>query len=121
MDSTELVAPPFVVIFSSEWARIGTRDGLQPVISQVTNIPQGFFARGDLIEFSIAQKMSWASRRETTRVEDQAYCLLGLFGVNMPLLYGEGSRAFIRLQEEIMKHSDDQSLFAWAPPKFATV
>jgi hypothetical protein len=57
--------------------------------------------------------MSWAAGRETTREEDIAYCLLGLFEVNMPLLYGEGARAFIRLQEEIIKETDDQSLFAW--------
>ena len=57
--------------------------------------------------------MSWAAKRQTTRVEDTAYCLLGIFGVNMPLLYGEGERAFIRLQEEITKITDDQSLFAW--------
>ena len=62
---------------------------------------------------SIARRMSWASYRATTRVEDIAYCLMGLFAVNMPLLYGEGERAFIRLQEEIMKRPDDQSLFAW--------
>ncbi|KAM7195915.1 Heterokaryon incompatibility protein (HET) domain containing protein [Naviculisporaceae sp. PSN 640] len=63
--------------------------------------------------FSNAQKMSWAARRVTTRREDQAYCLLGLFGVNMPLLYGEGDLAFIRLQDEIMSNSDDSSLLAF--------
>jgi hypothetical protein len=57
--------------------------------------------------------MSWASKRETKRVEDVAYCLMGIFGINMPLLYGEGEKAFIRLQEEIMKMSDDHNLFAW--------
>jgi hypothetical protein len=57
--------------------------------------------------------MSWASKRVTTRTEDIAYCLIGIFGANLPLLYGEGERAFIRLQEEIMRSSDDQSLFAW--------
>jgi hypothetical protein len=57
--------------------------------------------------------MSWASKRETTTVEDLAYCLMGMFGINMPLLYGEGERAFTRLQEEIVKASDDYSLFAW--------
>src|SRR5436305_4871678 len=61
--------------------------------------------------------MSWASKRQTTRVEDMAYCLMGLFGVNMPMLYGEGERAFGRLQEEIMKTSDDHTLFAWTEPK----
>lgn len=57
--------------------------------------------------------MSWASQRQTTRPEDVAYSLLGIFGINMPLLYGEGTKAFIRLQEEIVKESDDQSIFAW--------
>jgi hypothetical protein len=60
--------------------------------------------------------MSWAANRETTRPEDMAYCLLGLFNVNMPLLYGEGRRAFIRLQEHIIQESDDMSLFAWEDP-----
>ncbi|KAI0480905.1 hypothetical protein GGR56DRAFT_628085 [Xylariaceae sp. FL0804] len=57
--------------------------------------------------------MSWASNRQTTRVEDMAYCLLGIFDINMPLLYGEGKKAFIRLQEEIIKSSNDLSIFAW--------
>lgn len=57
--------------------------------------------------------MFWASQRTTTRIEDVAYCLLGGFAVNMPSLYGEGEQAFVRLQEEIMETSDDQSIFAW--------
>jgi len=60
----------------------------------------------------VAQNMSWEARRQTTRQEDRAYSLMGLFGANMPLLYGEGPRAFIRLQEEIMRTTADQSLFA---------
>lgn len=63
--------------------------------------------------FSNAQKMSWAARRVTTRREDQAYCLLGLFSVNMSLLYGEGDNAFLRLQEEIIRKSDEASLLAF--------
>jgi len=63
---------------------------------------------------SIAQKMSWAAKRQTTRVEDIAYCLLGIFGVTMPLLYGEGSRAFLRLQEELINRFNDQTIFAWS-------
>jgi Heterokaryon incompatibility protein (HET) len=65
------------------------------------------------LDLSIATRMSWAASRETTRVEDIAYCLLGIFSVNMPLLYGEGRRAFIRLQEAILRETDDQSIFAW--------
>ena len=57
--------------------------------------------------------MSWAANRGTTRVEDEAYCLLGLFGISMPTLYGEGRKAFYRLQEEILRTSEDTSLFAW--------
>ena len=68
---------------------------------------------GNLATFSVARRMPWAASRVTTVKEDSAYCLFGLFGVNMPMLYGEGERAFIRLQEEIMKRSDDHSLFAW--------
>ena len=65
-----------------------------------------------LDSFSVAQRMSWAAGRRTTRVEDEAYSLLGLFGVNMPLLYGEGRRAFFRLQQEILRTSNDQSILA---------
>ena len=65
---------------------------------------------------SVAQKLSWASERETTRIEDEAYSLLGLFDVNMPLLYGEGPKAFRRLQHEIIRSSDDHSIFAWTGP-----
>jgi len=60
--------------------------------------------------------MSWASKRETTRLEDMAYCLMGLFDVHMPPLYGEGTRAFTRLQEEILRNSSDLSIFAWSIP-----
>jgi hypothetical protein len=57
--------------------------------------------------------MSWAAKRKTSRIEDEAYCLLGLFDVNMPPLYGEGKKAFMRLQLEILKTSDDESIFFW--------
>jgi len=57
--------------------------------------------------------MYWGSARQTTRTEDLAYCLLGIFGVHMPLIYGEGIHAFCRLQEEIVKRSNDLTIFAW--------
>lgn len=63
--------------------------------------------------WSIAQRTSWTSGRRTTRIEDRAHSLLGIFQVNMLLHYGEGSRAFQRLQEEIVKVSNDISIFAW--------
>jgi hypothetical protein len=83
-------------------------------LSTITNIHEDFLSGGsDLREASIAQRMGWASRRMTSRVEDEAYCLLGIFDINMPLIYGEGRKAFARLQEEIMKRSTDQSILAW--------
>jgi hypothetical protein len=69
-----------------------------------------------LTNASIAQRMHWAAGRETTRPEDEAYSLLGIFDVNLPLIYGEGRKAFIRLQEEIIRRTTDQSIFAWRLP-----
>lgn len=64
-------------------------------------------------ELSIGERMRWASKRTATRSEDLAYSLLGVFGINMPLLYGEGDKAFYRLQLEIIRQSTDESIFAW--------
>jgi hypothetical protein len=101
------------IFLDKEWQEVGTKSNLYRAISEITGIPTGFLLGDDIGYASVAQRMSWASKRETTRVEDLAYRLMGLFGIYMPMLYGEGERAFIRLQEEIMKVSDDHSLFAW--------
>lgn len=82
-------------------------------MSKVLGIPSKALVGANLDGFSVAKKMSWAAKRQTTRVEDTTYCLLGIFDISMPLLYGEGMKAFERLQEEIIKSSNDQSLFAW--------
>lgn len=113
----ELLASKIVEFYASDWTYLGTKADLRYSISLVTGIHVSALTSRSVQTFSIAQRMSWASRRSTTRPEDIAYCLLGLFNVNMPLLYGEGARkAFVRLQEEIMKQSDDQSIFAWNQP-----
>lgn len=109
----ELIAPSILVFYGAGWGEIGSRDTLVAEIAAATHIDAALFAHGNLHEYSVAQRMSWAARRMTTRVEDEAYCLLGIFGVNMPLVYGEGMMAFVRLQEEIMRRSADQSIFAW--------
>lgn len=109
----ELIAPLDLVIFARDWRVIGTKLSLQGTIAAITGIDKAVLVDGNLRRMSIARKMSWASKRETTRVEDIAYCLMGLFNINMPMLYGEGEKAFIRLQEEIIKDSDDHSIFAW--------
>jgi hypothetical protein len=108
----ELIAPGVVHFYGAGWKPIVSRDTLLELIVKITRISPQYFSNGDLSRFSAAQKMSWAARRETTRIEDMAYCLLGLFDINMPLLYGEGKRAFLRLQEEILRQSEDDSLFS---------
>ncbi|KAI0896648.1 heterokaryon incompatibility protein-domain-containing protein [Annulohypoxylon nitens] len=91
----EIVAPREILFFSKTWGLLGSKSKLP------------------LYRASIAQRMSWASCRSTTREEDIAYSLLGIFDINMPLLYGEGSKAFTRLQEEIIKQTKDDSILAW--------
>jgi hypothetical protein len=111
----ELLAPAEVIFFGSEWIRLGTKFDLANQITAVTGIvEEALLYQDQLKKKSVAQRMSWASQRETTRLEDAAYCLLGIFGVNMPLLYGEGKNAFFRLQEEVLKSTVDQSLFSWS-------
>ncbi|KAK1753201.1 heterokaryon incompatibility protein-domain-containing protein [Echria macrotheca] len=116
----ELVAPRVVVFLDSSWHLIGSKYKLRHTIEDITRIPSqimtGSRVSRELAAATAAQKMSWAANRLTTRVEDMAYCLMGLFGIYMPLLYGEGSRAFIRLQEEVLKTTGDLSIFAWRPP-----
>jgi hypothetical protein len=110
----ELLASSSVVFYVQDWAECGTKTALQQTISRITNIPQAVIGNHkDANSFGVAQKMSWAAGRQTTHPEDMSYCLLGILGVNMPLLYGEGPRAFVRLQEEVMKIGIDPSIFAW--------
>ena len=107
----ELLAPITMWFFDRDWRRLGNKVSLKRKLSSITGIQT--FHIFEHTSASAAQKMSWASGRKTTRVEDMAYSLMGIFDVNMPLLYGEGRNAFIRLQHEIVKISDDESIFAW--------
>jgi hypothetical protein len=121
----ELIAPSSRVFLNANWEEIGRLDldigkkldaaetALLDALTKITRIPKKVLVLSSTRGFSVAQKMSWASQRTTTRLEDMAYSLLGILGVNMPLLYGEGEKAFIRLQEEVLKKSVDHSLFAW--------
>jgi hypothetical protein len=109
-----LIAPESVVFYGVDWVELGNKRQLSNSLAKITQIPEEILLRPHWIQStSIAKRMSWAAHRETTRVEDMAYSLMGIFGVNMPLLYGEGKSAFIRLQEAIMKDSEDLSLLAW--------
>ncbi|KAK0753367.1 heterokaryon incompatibility protein-domain-containing protein [Schizothecium vesticola] len=109
----ELIAPERVEFFSREWTELGTKRSLEELVCEVTGIELRALREAALSKFPAAAKMRWASGRQTTREEDVAYCLLGLFNVNMPLLYGEGARAFQRLQEEIVRNDGDFTILAW--------
>ncbi|KAI1458789.1 heterokaryon incompatibility protein-domain-containing protein [Annulohypoxylon moriforme] len=110
----ELIAPAILRFYSADWCLLGTKYELCEVIHSITHIEPKFLDCQNLDLASTAKKMSWASSRSTSRLEDVAYSLLGIFDVNMPLIYGEGKKAFRRLQEEIIKiRYFDHSIFAW--------
>ena len=113
----ELIAPRSLDFFNKDWVHLGSRDKATMTVGLATSIPPGALLGRYLPGISIHQRMQWAATRITSRPEDIAYCLLGIFDVNMPLLYGEGKKkAFRRLQEEIVKTSKDLSIFLWTLP-----
>ncbi|GAW15405.1 hypothetical protein ANO14919_048140 [Xylariales sp. No.14919] len=110
----ELLAPRRVEFYDRDWDFRGTKSELKELIAEASQIGIEVLESPErLYKLPIAQTMSWAAKRQTTRLEDMAYCLIGIFEVNMPMLYGEGQRAFLRLQEEIVKDTNDLSIFAW--------
>ncbi|KAK4449028.1 vegetative incompatibility protein HET-E-1 [Podospora aff. communis PSN243] len=110
----ELIAPREMVFFDRNWKEMGTKQGLANDVVRITRICKDILChRQPLSAVSVAQKMSWASGRKTSRIEDTAYCLLGIFGVHLDLKYGEERRAFRRLQEAILSSVPDLSVFAW--------
>lgn len=109
----ELIAPEEVQFYDRNWSLRGLKSEMLEDLQNITGVDTTALQGSNLRFFSVARKMSWASKRETTREEDLAYCLLGIFDISMPLLYGEGQKAFIRLQEEILREYEDESLFAW--------
>ncbi|TBU51594.1 heterokaryon incompatibility protein-domain-containing protein [Dichomitus squalens] len=110
----ELIAATVVEFISADWQKLGTKMEHASLLSRITKIPvEVLLMEQPVSDISVAQRMSWACDRETTRLEDRAYSLMGIFSVNMTTLYGEGERAFQRLQEEIMKQTIDPSLLAW--------
>ncbi|KAK4172638.1 heterokaryon incompatibility protein-domain-containing protein [Triangularia setosa] len=103
-----------VQFYDKDWNLRATKYGLIVKLESITGIPADFLTgRASIRQISIADLMSWAANRQTTRPEDVAYCLLGVFGVKLPMIYGEGDNAFRRLQEEIILKSNDMTIFAW--------
>jgi len=103
----ELVAPATVLFYDYKWSYVGgkrDRADFRGQLSRTTGIDGRVLSGAMRVEeLGVAARMAWAAGRTTTRPEDVAYSLMGIFGVNMPLLYGEGPKAFIRLQEEILR------------------
>jgi hypothetical protein len=110
------------MFFTKDWKFIGFRASLSPRIAHITGIDEEILSGGNLDKlhkFSVAQKFSWAAKRKTTRGEDRAYSLIGIFGVSMSMIYGEGEQsAFFRLQKEIFGVYADHSIFAWEVPSW---
>jgi hypothetical protein len=133
----ELIAPITLIFFSRDWVQLGviqhtdrstyydsshhkidSSDILprfEEAVCSIANIPRQVLGQELLTAFTVAEKMSWAAKRTTTRVEDSAYSLIGIFDINMPLLYGEGNKAFQRLQRQIIETTEDYTIFAWEP------
>ncbi|KAK3366724.1 hypothetical protein B0T24DRAFT_367243 [Lasiosphaeria ovina] len=111
----ELLAPEQLRFYNSEWGYLGNKGTLRTIVGKITGIPhQILLGISELRSASVAQRMSWAGGRETKRKEDLAYCLLGIFGVTMPMIYGEGGdQAFLRLQDQILRTTRDDSILAW--------
>lgn len=116
----ELLFPEEIVFCNVGWKIVGEKSESRfcEMLSSRTGIPGKCLTdRYYMLRQCVARKMSWASGRTTTRTEDLAYCLLGLFNIQISLLYGEGVNAFARLQEEIINQTDDESIFAWSLPR----
>jgi hypothetical protein len=117
----ELLAPKDptnVRFYDVEWTYRGSKSRFISTISKITGISKDVLdGTVPISDCCVAERMSWAAYRKTTRIEDTAYCLLGIFDVNMPLLYGEGIKSFRRLQEEIVKRSNDLTILAWDDSK----
>lgn len=110
----ETIAPDYLEFYSKNWELLGTKRSLHRSISVITGIPEAVLYGERHDNYPVAQKMSWAANRTTTKPEDMAYCLMGIFHVNMPMLYGEGGyEAFYRLQRGIMEITEDHTLFTW--------
>lgn len=111
----ELLAPHALQFYDRHWTSFGSRRELAGRLQEITGISE-FFLRNvrSVRAASTAQRMFWASKRKTTRPEDVAYCLLGIFDVNLPLLYGEGGpKAFARLQRQILAQPQDDTIYCW--------
>lgn len=112
----ELIAPRDVRFYDADWRPFWSRKIQAKDLAVITSVHEKILITSDMDELyklPVSVRLWWAARRETTRVEDRAYSLLGLLDINMPLLYGEGEKAFARLQETFIKQTVDHSIITW--------
>jgi hypothetical protein len=106
----ELLAPDSIQFYSREGKRLGDKKSLGQQICDITGIALSALQGTSISQFSVDERFKWAQSRQTTREEDWAYSLLGIFYISMPLIYGEGrERAVIRLRKEINEASNGTS------------
>ncbi|TRX87979.1 hypothetical protein FHL15_011120 [Xylaria flabelliformis] len=115
----ELLAPQYMQFFDKDWTYMGTKQEMADTLARITGIKAQYLTGAEhFSEACIAAKMSWMAHRTTTREEDMAYSMIGIFGVSMTPQYGEGRRAFMRLQEQLLTtYLFDESIFAWKMPE----
>lgn len=110
----EMIPPRTMSLYDMHWNMLGTKYDLADQLRLITGVPEDILRiEREVHTEPVGVRMSWTAKRMTARIEDRAYSLMGLFGVNMPMLYGEGAAAFRRLQEEIIELSTDTSIFLW--------
>lgn len=109
----ELIGSQNLEFHDSAWQHRGTKSGLRDRISDITRIDITVLKNNKFLKsILIDKRISWAINRKTTRIEDLSYCLISIFDINMPMMYGEGTEVFERLQEAIIKETTDMSIFA---------
>ncbi|KIV89117.1 hypothetical protein PV10_08717 [Exophiala mesophila] len=112
----ELLAPSSVEFFSREGEFLGDKKILERQIHEITGIPRSALQGFPLSGFSVSERMRWTANRKTLKKEDKAYCLLGIFDVSMSLRYGEGEKAFDRLESKVNRSSKYKDVVTWLAP-----
>lgn len=105
----ELLAPASVEFYSREGRRLGDKRTLEHLIHEITQIPVEALRGQPLAQFPVDERLGWTDGRQTKKVEDRAYCLLGIFDVSMSLRYGEGEKAITRLKAKVQGSSKGTS------------
>jgi len=112
----ELIAPLRVEFYDQNWKHFGSKNNLCEEIAAITwiNVDVLRCRASPTTTCTVAERLSWASKRNASRVEDEAYSLLGLFDLSMPTLYGSGRKAFQMFLEEVLRRTGDVTPLIWS-------